>query len=329
MNLGASLSKPIGIVIVSFKTTNRTVDYIRYELQKIRLPKKIVVVNNAYSPGDDREFTDSLDAWVGFNDEPVNKEKNVFVVQSHENLGFAKGNNLGAKFLIDHFQPEYLLFSNNDLEIISTDVVEKLIEKAAANPAIGAIGPRMIDQKGKSISPRYDRIGPLRYALWHILFPIRGSRILAACKLKTPGVQELTKREQEREGYCYWVVGSFMLVKTSVFISIDGFDLGTFLYSEEKILSERLKSKGYEMYFLPHASVLSIGEYTTSKYLRSIEKRKLVFESDIYYYRRYFKLNAGLSALLSLAGFLYLSVYLRLYRNSPSEHKTAQFRDGS
>lgn len=44
------------------------------------------------------------------------------------NLVYAKGNNLGANFLLRHFDIDYFLFTNNDLRIVDVDVVEKLID---------------------------------------------------------------------------------------------------------------------------------------------------------------------------------------------------------
>ncbi|HOV11472.1 MAG TPA: glycosyltransferase family 2 protein [Bacteroidales bacterium] len=312
--LNNNISVPLGVVIVSYKTTAKTIQFIKNELTKIKTLKKIVVVNNSFSAQDEHEFAVSLDACIISVNKTIDKEKNVFILNSEENLGFAKGNNLGAEFLISNFHPQYLLFSNNDIEILSEDVVEKLIAKIETNPQIGIIGPKMIDQNGASISPRYDRVGPLRYSLWHIFFPIRQSQILSKFNWLSPGIQEFKKRKNEQEGYCYWVVGSFMLLNTDIFIRIEGFDAGTFLYSEEKILTEKLHATGYKMYFYPSVSVLSIGEYTTSKYLQNIEKKKLIFDSDLYYYKKYFKINILLLGMLYLARFLYLSIYCRFYK---------------
>jgi GT2 family glycosyltransferase len=306
---------PIGIVIVSYRTTSKTIDYVVEELSKISNPKKIIIVNNQYLESDETIYKASLNAEIidDINGN-INKNNGIYVINASDNLGFARGNNLGADFLIRNFKPKYILFSNNDISIQSVNIIEELIEKAEADSKIGVIGPRMIDENGNDVSPRYDRVHPLRYAIWHTLYPIRQSQILSRIGVNTPGVKEISSRNPE--GYCYWVAGSFMMIKTEVFIQIGGFDSGTFLYAEEKILAERLNKHGYGIYYYPTVCTISFSGYTTTKYLSEREKEELIFQSDIYYYKHYFKINRIVLNILKLSYFIYFSIYYKIYKNS-------------
>ena len=51
------------------------------------------------------------------------------MIHNEENSGFAKGNNIGVRFVNNHFDVDYLLISNNDIVFQQDDVVEKLIDK--------------------------------------------------------------------------------------------------------------------------------------------------------------------------------------------------------
>jgi GT2 family glycosyltransferase len=306
---------PIGIVIVSYRTTKKTIEYVVEELSKINNPKIIVIVNNQYLESDESIYKASLNAEIIYDiGESIDKKNDIYVINASDNLGFARGNNLGADFLIGNFKPKYILFSNNDISIQSFNIIEELIAKAETDLKIGIIGPRMIDENGYDVSPRYDRVHPLRYAFWHILYPIRQSQILSIIGVNTPGFKEISSRNHE--GYCYWVAGSFMMIKTQVFIQIGGFDFGTFLYAEEKILAERLNKHGYGIYYYPNVCTISFSGYTTTKYLSEREKEELIFQSDIHYYKHYFKINWIVLNFLKLSHFIYFSIYYKIYKKS-------------
>jgi GT2 family glycosyltransferase len=64
-------------------------------------------------------------------------------------------------------------------------------------------------------------------------------------------------------------------------------DPETFLYSEEAILSERMKLIGKRIYYYPSVAVLHEHGNTTKKLFDKFKVRQLKFESDSYYYRKY------------------------------------------
>ena len=53
----------------------------------------------------------------------------VFAINANKNLGFARANNLGAKFLINTFNVTQILFSNTDIEFGDDHVVDQLVKK--------------------------------------------------------------------------------------------------------------------------------------------------------------------------------------------------------
>lgn len=304
-------STPIGVVIVSYKTTKKTIEFINCELKKINLPVIIVVVNNTFTNLDNKKFLESLNASIVFSQKPIDKGAEVYLINSGDNLGFARGNNLGAKFLIENFSIDYILFVNNDIEILSPSLISKLVEKCTSDSRIGAIGPRMVDSNGTYVSPRYDRVTPFRYALQHLIFPVRKSQIFFEFNVKSPGIKELIKRK-ESEGFCYWVAGAFMLFKSKVFMEIGGFDEGTFLYGEEKIIAEKLREKNRYFYYSSTVTVLSDGGFTISRYFDSKAKQKMVYESDLYYYKKYFQIGSFMLWFLRFSAAIYFKVYHKI-----------------
>lgn len=68
----------------------------------------------------------------------------VTLVRNNENFGFSKANNQAARLA----RGRYLFFLNNDT-IVPPGALEELVDFADANPAIGIVGPRLRDSRGK------------------------------------------------------------------------------------------------------------------------------------------------------------------------------------
>ena len=93
--------------------------------------------------------------------------------------------------------------------------------------------------------------------------------------------------EKATEGPCYRVMGSFFMVKAADWVRCGGMDPATFLYSEEAILSERMKGIGRQVWYYPSVSVLHEHGATIGKYYDKVKVREMKFRSDCYYYRTY------------------------------------------
>jgi GT2 family glycosyltransferase len=70
--------------------------------------------------------------------------REVVFVRNGTNLGFSRANNQAARLA----RGRYLFFLNNDT-VVSPGALEELVDFADAHPAIGIIGPRLRDAKGK------------------------------------------------------------------------------------------------------------------------------------------------------------------------------------
>lgn len=303
----------VGIVIVNYKTNSETINFVKSELSKIKIPSKIVIVNNDCEILDSKKYSDELNALsVEAEERLVSQDREVYLINSKVNLGFARGNNLGAEFLLRNFVIDYILFTNNDIIIKTEDVIDKLIAKIETLPSVALIGPKMIDLSGKLISPRYDKVSPLRFILHYLFYPVYSSNILTKLGFNTKGKKEIESRKLY-ENYCYWIAGSFMLMVAKDFIDIKGFDPNTFLYSEEKILAERLIKIGKKVYYYGEPVIISIGGLTTSKYLKNKTRDKLIFNSDVYYYKRYINISKFTQFIMLFSGYFYFSIF---YRNN-------------
>lgn len=270
----------IGIVIVSYRNIDGTVSFINDQLSKIALPWKVVVIENSTEHSVGKEIANrcgGIHLMPNSTDASLTSHR-VFVISLFNNLGFARGNNLGAEFLLSHFKCDYLLFTNDDIIIDNKNVIEIMIKSFQKDDRIAVIGPQILGVDGIPQSPHYKVITPQRQIGWKLLWFLRRKR------------KHSDYRPISISGYCYWVSGCFFLIKTTDFLAIEGFDPRTFLYSEEVILAERLKKIGKKEYFCADTKVVHWGGCST-KNLKNKQLRCHLKQSNNIYYLNYLKCN--------------------------------------
>ena len=273
----------LAIILVNYKSSLPTCKYIKEVLLKnVTIPSSVVIVDNASTSESVDEIKKNVD--VNIYDRNFNVleegESSIYLICNPENSGFAKGNNLGARFATDVLNCDYLLFSNNDIEFIDSNVVEALYEKLKNTPKAGIIGPKVVGLQGEFQSPEpyvsfWDR------NVWMYL--------------STPFYSKEKKRQRfqldyardAKEGFHYKLMGSFFMVRSKDFKECGMMDEHTFLYAEEPILTERMKRIGLQPYFYPQVAVLHNHGATTKKHFRNSQIEWIKFESECYYYRTY------------------------------------------
>ena len=257
----------IGVVVINYHSEEKTIEFVRTELAKIRSDYAVVIVDNGSTElSRDR----LLEAFKG-------TDQYVFVAPSDENLGFARGNNLGAEVARNQFSPDVLLFANNDIRLVDLDTVDRMAAKLKSLDEAGALGPKVVGLDGRLQSPEpfisfWDRHVAL---YWRNLLPFKSK----------PFWVEYSQTAEE--GYHYRVSGSFFMVKAEDYFACGEMDPNTFLYSEEMILSERLRKIGKGVYYYPEVSVVHAHGATTRKYYDKVRIRELKYQSEKYYYKTY------------------------------------------
>ncbi len=222
------------IIIVNYKAEELTIAYITKELSKLTTPLSVVVVNNAATPESDSVLCNGLQAELISKERFKESLNNRYVVSSKENLGFAKGNNLGTEIAVKYLNPDYLLFSNNDILIMETDIIAKMITKFEGCERIGILGPKVVGLEGELQSPEPYISFLDRYCWMYLSTPFLSVQ-------KKRKKFKLDYSDEAKEGYHYKIMGSFFMVRTKDFCDCGMMDPHTFLYAEEVILTERMK----------------------------------------------------------------------------------------
>jgi hypothetical protein len=231
--------------------------------------------------------------------------------QSHQNLGFAKGNNL----LVGHARGRTLLFLNADTEVLG-DAVQQLVARMQSTPDIGALGPRLLNADGSTqascIQAFPTILNQVADADWlRGLFPrwrLWGNRALLEDGASLAPVDG--------------IVGACLMIDEAVFAGIGGFHEGFFMYAEDMDLCRRLRQAGRRNYYLGSARVIHHGGRSADRQSDGQFSAVVMRESLRHYmrihrgplYARLYQSSMALVALVRLAA-LGVAMLLPIGRN--------------
>lgn len=255
------MSKPfqpeLSLVIVSYNTKDVTVNCINSivkSLSNSHITYEIVVVDNA-----------STDGSVKMLKRYMLHATCLRLIESKENLGFGKGNNLGVK----HAAGEYVLFLNSDILVLDR-AIEKLLEYYKSQNSYKFIGGKLLN-KDMTLQPS---CGPFYrlFVTFTALF-LRGD------------YWGLTRYSPSKSKKVDWVSGACMMTTKKIFEELSGFDKDIFMYMEEVDLLYRAKRAGYFTGFYPEAHFIHLGSMSSQGRTYPILQ---VYKGFLYFYKKHF-----------------------------------------
>lgn len=172
------------------------------------------------------------------------KVPGLTIVESKENLGFAKGCNLGAK----HASGEYLLFLNSDTLIKDQGFV-KMVDYFKSNKNIGVLGGKLKNADGTS-QPSSGKF----YNLFNLTLMLLG--------FEKKGLLRESPNEIKKVD---WVSGASFMIKRDLFNKLGGFEKEIFMYMEDMELCFRAKLKGLPTYFYPNIMLFHLERGSSDK----------------------------------------------------------------
>lgn len=253
----------LSIAIVAYRNYADVIvaiDTIR-EYTSNQISKKIYIVDNS-------NYLEKNEEQIAF----INKVKNysdVKYINPKENLGFGKGHNV----LLDELNSKYHAIVNPDI-ILQEDVFSKLIDYMEQNPDVQMTIPRMTDQYGKMQAVYRRKITVLDVFLR--MFIKKGFQ-------KRKDYHTMQDMDYTKEFEVPFGQGSFLVIRTSLFKEIHGFDDEYFMYLEDADLCNRVWQKGKLMY-VPNATVIHKWEKGSHKNLKLM---RIHFHSMYIYFKKW------------------------------------------
>lgn len=176
----------------------------------------------------------------------------VRFIQSEHNVGFARANNLGAKFACGNV----LLFLNPDTEVRG-QAIEYLYARLWELSNAGVIGCRLLNSDG---SLQTSCVQPLPTILNQVL----NAEILQRWFSKTRLWVSASSFECAISPVPVEAVsGACMMIERNVFVQVGGFSTDYFMYAEDLDLCYKIQAAGFTNYYSPGGEIIHHGGGST------------------------------------------------------------------
>ncbi|RSK40567.1 glycosyltransferase family 2 protein [Mangrovimonas spongiae] len=242
---------------------------------------EIIVVDN-HSPDDSCQMI-------------KNNFPEVILIENKENLGFSKGNNIG----VSKAKGEYVCVLNPDT-VVTEDTFKTLLQFSDTQEKLGIVGCKLIDGTGTFLPESKRNIPTPKVALYKML---GFSKQYYANQIN-----------QSKIGEVPILVGAFMLLKTSIYKEVGGFDEDYFMYGEDVDLSYKVLKSGYKNFYNGTTTVI---HYKGESTLKDVNYAKRFYGAMQIFYKKHFKRHMLFDV------FVWLGIKLAyLLRKTPEQVKT-------
>lgn len=182
----------------------------------------------------------------------------IKIIESKNNLGFAKGNNIAA----NSARGKYLLFLNSDTEILDKGLLG-MVDFFDMNEKVAILGGKLTNVDG-SKQPSAGKF----YTLGNVFLMLFGVEKFGFLR-KSPNFISRVD----------WISGACMMIKREIFDEIKGFDNDFFMYVEDMDLCFRANKRGFLTYFFPDINVIhkNLGSSDKTYAILNIYKGLLIF----------------------------------------------------
>lgn len=262
------------MVILNYNDGKRAIG-LADRCSKLSVIEKIVIVDN-------KSTDDSVNYFQGINNSKID------FIFSKDNRGFAGGNNIGAKFLVEKYSPYYILFANTDT-IFNEEDIYSCLEVLDSNRDIGLVSMRIKDINGNEERAAWNFKPYWKYLFFNFW----------TYRHFTYKADQCFYNDESKVEFVDMVRGSFMMFSAKALIDADYFDEGTFLYFEEECISCRLRAHGY------HVAIVTnhfyIHNHISSPNSNHKRNKKIMDESLVYFLNTYYNIGKLKNTIFKLA----------------------------
>lgn len=259
---------------------------------------QIVIVDNGSGNGSAEKLREHFAA-----------RQRVHIVESPENLGFARGNNLGIRYAREHFSPDFIVAANSDILFEQPDFCRKLTE-IYARRRYDILGGDVVDaSRTQHFNPvAMERRYTLNYMRKQVLISWAKSaafRLMKCLRLQKMSAgpsgdmekeQGMGTRKTTREVSGKSVAadsrineemtgvllhGCCLVFSKDFFREFDGFYDKTFLYAEEEILYYLAMKCGMTLLYNPEVICVHKEAVSTNYVLKDVCDAKIFYFSNI------------------------------------------------
>lgn len=260
---------------LAIEETKRCVEYIRTNIDSREY--RIVIVDNASGNGSGAVLK-----------EHYKDASDITIILNQENLGFARGNNVGFIYAKKTWNPRYIVLLNNDVYLLEKDLIHKLDEEYEKSH-FAVLGPLIMTADGRcNINPI--RTSPMtRQEVLNDIEIYKRKKFLYRYNLMwlRNKILRIVKGSHQKKNNKNYIVrsenvqlhGCFLVFSTKYTEKFDGLDDRTFLFREEAILYKHVLENGLNTIYLPDIVVFHKEDAATDQFVQK-EKDKALFEIE-------------------------------------------------
>jgi GT2 family glycosyltransferase len=250
----------VSIIIVNYNTKTLLLNCINSIIENTsKINYEIIVVDNASVDGSQEYIRTNF--------------PEVVLIESKENLGFGRANNLGLKSAFGKF----VFFLNSDT-ILLNDAVNFFLDFHNDHKCfnVGVLGCVLYDENHRPNSS----YGDFKTAFGDILYIIK-------CFF----VKKVDQSDNNSKLFEYkkvdWVCGADMFISKTILDRYGAFDENFFMYSEEVDMQKRFVDNKLSNYLISSPKIIHLeGGSSTNKEI-SISKRIIIDSSRFIYYKNH------------------------------------------
>ncbi len=265
------------VVVLNFMNYKETLHCVDSILSQKNIAFEIIIVDNGSVNESYRELKIEY-----------KNNKQIHIIRSNKNYGFAKGNNIGINYARQRLSADYVLLLNSDTKLIDSNYISILVSKYEENIAV--ISSRIIQKRGHIQEKYYDYVNfpDTLFLYLQLICDYYGFSILSK---KFTQLLKSSEKTEIIHGSCFMLTPAFFKHYEMLYDK-------TFLYSEEVLLYIYCKNAHLMQIKTEETTILHKGKQS-SKYLyenRGSIKRKYLIASYKYVVWESFKtyLRTGL-----------------------------------
>lgn len=247
------LQTDLAVVIVTWNVRDLIGAALRTlldDLSATRLTTQVVVIDSASADGTAALIRDQFPS--------------VHLIESADNLGFARANNAALRELgfwsgrPAEALPRAVFLLNPDT-LTQSGALQTLYDHLLTAESIGVVGPSLTFGDGSFQHAAFAFPG-LRQ-LWAEFFPVPGRLLEGRFNGRYP-------RSDYQSGQPFavdFVLGAAMLMRGSAVEQTGGFDEAYFMYCEEIDWQWRIRAAGWDIHCVPSAQIVHLGGQSTGQ----------------------------------------------------------------
>lgn len=188
-----------------------------------------------------------------------NKNKNISILNTGDNLGYVGGNNFGIKAALEQ-NFDWVLLINNDV-LVDKNFLNQLIDATKKDKNLKILGPKIYFAPGHEYhKDRYQK-KDLGKVIWSVGGDIDWKNIMGS----NAGIDQVDHGQfNQTKNNLDFISGCCILIKSDVFTKIGFLDEKYFMYLEDADFCIRAKLSGYKNAYIPTSIIWHINAGSSS-----------------------------------------------------------------